>query len=582
MTTPRWRKMYWEGNRAVNPEFTTALFVMLCVCAVWPIHTGVLAQSTEQNVTTKTGPEVKLNTGFARSLQFSPTVAAMSSDTFLAAWTSYHTSLPVIMARVVRISANGTVTETHDEVDVSNGAGGGNWNPFVTVLDAHRAYIMWEHFDDSSDTDDDIMGRVVEVNDCGNMAFPTPNPHQISYATETDSTKSFIPLHAGSAAAVGNTFVVATWDASNGTNSTMVMARVVNVHPNGLVSLPHPSFTVNSDVTQQWWPHIIALDSATVLISWHRAERVEGMNDSVIGGQERYKMYGQRFSIDSSGHAAAQGEKFMVSANDNTTAIDGVSNYGATVAKLSDGRVVMAWFGYDSGRYDLWTRIVDVSNLPTLVGSSLLITSIPSQFYHLASLVAVDSNGFVVSWTTINASTPSPAHTFCQVVHVAPSGDQSLVQNAFNLSTGSAHAQDSVLATSDGMHMLAAWVATEEGSVRGRDLYAQLYAIDLTAAGFGTTRSESDSRSTTTWIIVGVAVGVLVLVLVAVVYARRRARTNDGDGPTRVPPPTAAPQEEGLRANESLGVVIHRHSQSHGDVVCNEVGDVYPKDAGIC
>eukprot|EP00041_Stephanoeca_diplocostata_P041568 m.8340 g.8340 ORF g.8340 m.8340 type:complete len:531 (+) comp6290_c0_seq1:431-2023(+) len=508
-------------------------YIVVACTLLWSISDSVVAQSVEERVTQKLGTETKLNTAVAdtensQELQFSPAVAAINSDTFIVTWTSYRPA--AIMAKVVRAARNGSVTHTFDEVQISvrefspNGA----WHPAVAVLSPNRTYIAWQHHTSPSTREDRIDGRVVEINASGHITFPSPGVHQVSVFTATTTTRKYV-IHPQSVSitAVGRTAIVATWDAVIGT-SKRVMARAVQIHPNGQVSLPQPPFIVYSDAAILARPYVVSVDSISILVAWDRSETLNGVGV--------HNVYGQRYGIDASGDAIAQGGTFGVSTNDDVAVANSANNTGVTIATLSADRVVAAWIrnDIDANLSEIWTRVIDLTDTPPTAGSSLLVATVPitASWDQLAPLVALGPNGFMISWSEATMPGP-PNRAFGQVVYVNASGEQSLAQDALNISALLTVGWDTTLASYNGTRMFAAWTVTEVVSGAATfNIYGQVYDINLTAAGFEETALDTpddadSSSSTTTWIIVGVVAGVavLILVVVGVMCVQRRERT---------------------------------------------------------
>lgn len=182
----------------------------------------------------------------------------------------------------------------------------------MTVLSPNRAYVAWEHYENASDFQEDIYGRVLDISDSGLITFPSVGPHLISIVTTRAGNKTTVPVHSVSVAAVGSSAVVATWDSLIGNttlNATVVAARVVLVGTTGIISTPRDTFLVNSAALYQDWPQVIALDSSSVLIVWNREE--------LVGGSITYNVYGQRIAVNSNnGVISRSGTEVKLNTND--------------------------------------------------------------------------------------------------------------------------------------------------------------------------------------------------------------------------------------------------------------------------
>lgn len=143
----------------------------------------------------------------------------------------------------------------------------------------------------------------------------------------------------------------------------------------------------------------------------------------------------------------------------------------------------------------------------------------------MPSLVALGPNGYFVTWSSANQTTPtSDLDIYGQIVVVSATGTQARVQNEFRLNSHiSSYQYGSSVATFDGDQVFASWTSyNQDGSYHG--IYGQLFSIDRAAAGISPSSTSTDTgKNTAAVIAVSVVAGMVVVVAGIVLVFRARS-----------------------------------------------------------
>lgn len=206
-------------------------------------------------------------------------------------------------------------------------------------------------------------------------------------------------------------------------------------------------------------PSITALTNGGFVVTW-----VSTGQDGDLHG-----VYAQRYDVDG---IASQGSEFRV--NTYTTN----SQQTASITALSNGGFVVSWMssGQDGSGYGIYAQRYDVDGVPQ--GSEFRVNTYTTSSQQNASVTALSSGGFVVSWHS-NGQDGSGLGIYAQRYDVNGTAQGS----EFKVNTYTAGSQQnaSVTALSNGGFVVS-WVSNgQDGS--GLGVYVQRYDADGVSQG---------------------------------------------------------------------------------------------------
>lgn len=259
-------------------------------------------------------------------------------------------------------------------------------DPDVTGLAGGGFVVTWSSYDD--DVDGDSYGIAAQIFD----ADGDPVGDEFTVNTQTENSQ-----YGSTITALEDGGFVITWysgDSDVDGDEYGISAQIFDADGDAVGD----EFTVNTEVEgSQYSPAIAALDGGGFVITWHGYDTDIDEDISGISAQ----------IYDEDGNAV--GSEFQVNATEDE------GQYNPDVTGLVGGGFVITWYndepdddssadGDGDGRY-ITAQIFDGSG--NAVGDEILVNTSSDGDQTSPSITALDDGGFIITWTTDDASTDS-------------------------------------------------------------------------------------------------------------------------------------------------------------------------------
>ncbi|MGL4427059.1 MAG: hypothetical protein ACRCUQ_04825 [Alphaproteobacteria bacterium] len=285
--------------------------------------------------------------------QESPAVAALSNGNAFVVWQGYQTGNYDIYGRV--LAPNGTVLT--NDFTINQNRTGTQFTPSVTALSNGNALVTWAG---GQTGNADIYGRVLAPN--GIVLTNEFTINQVITGTPTD------PFPFVTALSNGNALV--TWHGDR-TGTYDIYGRVLASNGTALTN----EFTINQITTgTQWYPSVAALNNGNALVTWQ-------------GNQAgAYDVYGRVLAPN----GTALTNEFIVN---QITAGD---QYYSSVAGLSNGNALVTWVGNQTRTYDVYGRVLAPNG--TILSGEFAINQNTTGYQQPSSVAALSNGNVLVTW----------------------------------------------------------------------------------------------------------------------------------------------------------------------------------------
>jgi len=327
--------------------------------------TGVYARVFDATTGDEITPEFRVN-DYTTSSQTSPSICALSSDTFAVAWNSFlqDTSTFGVYARVFNATTGDEITP---EFRVNDHTSDEQWYPSICALSSDTFAVAWQSEKQDSGTKG-IYARVFNAS-TGDEIIPEFRVND--YTTSSQTSPSICALSS-------DTFAVA-WQSSGQDSGTWgVYARVFNASTGDEIT---PEFRVNyAWENHQTSPSICALSSDKFAVAWQS----EGQDGSATG------VYASVFN-------ATAGENITREFQVNQYTL--LNQWAPSICALSNDTLAVAWQseGQDSGTYGVYARVFNATTGNNIT-QEFQVNDHTDDDQQYPTICALSSETFTVAW----------------------------------------------------------------------------------------------------------------------------------------------------------------------------------------